>query len=504
MPFYSAEFKCRLKHVTTWEELYEEHRKRIAYGEDYIGIEPKQAEEQPDDRQFKRDNNDQIIYYDCIIKKGQTLARIENDIATIFKVAPWFKPNTDDKGNPIVIEKVLIDQFTKQKIKQKVIDTIYRIEIFVPNYQYVNYHENNKEDEEEDDKQTIHRMNKAWFICNSFIEDNDIHRWIFAREGFKEWEPEYKTNEHIHFYFESTLSFEEILEKLPGFHLDEVHVEKYEDREPYYRKRGNFYAYDDNEIILRQRFGRLKENQENILDIIRQYPPKITWEQFNRTIYYVYDQKGNHGKSWLVSHLHESGQALYVPSSIEKVETLEKTIASMAINEYEPHEIIAIDCPRSHRKITRELAIIIERTKDGLVCEPRYSAKIKNIAGRILVIFGNSFPDLNALSIDRWKIIDAETGYLIPSNEWQHYKEKEDRGNDSNTTIEEGINDTKTSRVQERQIADETATTQQSAETKIKTVRRTHDEIARGLTVEQAMEERISKGHTGYKRRKSP
>jgi len=70
---------------------------------------------------------------------------------------------------------------------------------------------------------------------------------------------------------------------------------------------------------------------------------------------------------------------------------------------------VIIDIPRSW-KWNEALYTAIETIKDGLVYDPRYSAKMRNIRGVKVLCMSNTMPRVSALSEDRWDIIKEEGG----------------------------------------------------------------------------------------------
>lgn len=217
---------------------------------------------------------------------------------------------------------------------------------------------------------------------------HDIHKWIYAKEtgqgGYKHWQ--------VRIY--ASCSFEELKSAFP-----EAHIEQSTEWGEYERKESNFVCSEDTSDILRCRYGKLRKNQSAILREVMQ--------QSDRSIHVVYDPNGNTGKSFLCRYLYERNIGFYVPPTVRTTQGIIQYVASG----YRGQRIIVIDIPRSS-KWTNELYEGIEAIKDGLVYDTRYSAKMRDIWGVKILCLTNSQPKLDALSLDRWIILN-ETGKRI-------------------------------------------------------------------------------------------
>lgn len=216
-----------------------------------------------------------------------------------------------------------------------------------------------------------------------FIKNHDIHKWIVAKEtgagGYEHWQIRLQT----------CASFEELKGAFP-----EAHIEESTEWSDYERKEGRYVCSEDNHFILSCRYGKFRENQNRII--------REVYRQSDRGITVVYDPKGNSGKSWLCRKLIDTGCGYYVPPTCRDTRGIIQFVASG----YRQQDIIIIDIPRSS-KWSNELYEAVETIKDGLVYDTRYSAKFRIIWGVKVLILTNTKPQLDALSKDRWKILDA-------------------------------------------------------------------------------------------------
>lgn len=246
--------------------------------------------------------------------------------------------------------------------------------------------------------------------------ENDVKKWIVAceegRGGYKHYQIRLKTSNPDFYGIEEKkvpVGFKEgriVYEKKKykvgwlAENIPEAHCEEAQDLWNYERKEHHYVSSEDTREILNIRYGHLRTNQEKILERLN--------EQSDREVTVVFDQLGNHGKSWMAIHLYETGRAMVVPRASTTAEKLSAYVCSA----YAGEPIIIIDIPRS-RKITGELYEAIEELKDGLVFDHRYSGHCRNIRGVKVLVTTNEKMDINALSKDRWKIIDTN-GEQLP------------------------------------------------------------------------------------------
>lgn len=223
-------------------------------------------------------------------------------------------------------------------------------------------------------------VNKA--LLKKFILDHDIHKWCIG----------YETGKTGYEHFQVRIQFGGQFDELKRF-FDDAHIEEGSDDWEYEKKGGYFVSNEDTTDVLRCRFGKLRPNQLRIL--------KLLSEQNDRGVLVWIDHTGGVGKSFLTRWLVERRRAYYVPPTIENA----KQIIQWVCSGYQGQPFIVIDIPRS-AKWSESLYTGIEAIKDGLIYDTRYSAKLRDIWGVKILVLTNSKPRLDALSKDRWTIIE--------------------------------------------------------------------------------------------------
>ncbi len=228
-----------------------------------------------------------------------------------------------------------------------------------------------------------------------YIRTFDVHKWVIGAEigasGYEHWQ------------IRMGMRFDKVDEARVSFGIywgdTNFHIEECSDNYEYECKEGTYIASWDTMEVRRQRFGCMRWYQMTTIERVR--------KSNDREIVVWYDPTGNVGKSWLAGHLYETGEAYYIPPYLKDVNSMIQTLASLAIEDKKrglpPRPLVVIDIPRSW-KWSEPLYTAIEAMKDGLIMEPRYSAKPINIRGIKVLVLTNTEPKLDKLSSDRWVI----------------------------------------------------------------------------------------------------
>jgi len=251
-------------------------------------------------------------------------------------------------------------------------------------------------------------------VCKilQYIWKNDIKKWIIGAEegrgGYKHWQIRMEARDDF-FYFEEVkipyidrrgivqCTKDKVKAGWIAQEIPEAHVEECSDTWDYETKEGRFIASWDTPEVRKLRFGKMRWHQECAVHLV-----ELTND---REVVVWYDPNGNSGKSWLCGHLYETGKAYYLPPTLTSVQSMLQTMASLAWEDRKagrpPRRYVIIDLPRSW-KWSKELYCAIETIKDGLIMDPRYSARPIDIRGVKVLVLTNEEPKLDHLSSDRW------------------------------------------------------------------------------------------------------
>lgn len=228
---------------------------------------------------------------------------------------------------------------------------------------------------------------KFWEIL---IDKFDIKRWVLAREkgkhGLDHWQIRIEASGGEE---QRNQIFEFCKKSYPS-----IHMEKSEKWSDYERKESHFWTSMDTWEVSKQRFAPLRKGQEQLL--------KAVYKENDRQIVVWYNPEGNVGKSWLIGALWERGIAHFVPVELSLSKMIQDVAAEYIINGW--RDIIVIDIPKTI-KWDNDLYTALERIKDGLIKDTRYSPHPINIRGVKILVTTNTLPSKNKLSADRLIII---------------------------------------------------------------------------------------------------
>lgn len=123
----------------------------------------------------------------------------------------------------------------------------------------------------------------------------------------------------------------------------------------------------------------------------------------NRTINYIYDNKGNLGKSTVASIAALKYGGIKLPPLNDFKEIMALLCNICFDRNIRDPKIILLDLPRAMRKEHLfSMYSAIESIKDGMLYDTRYHYKEWWIDSPQIWVFSNKLPDLDYLSIDRW------------------------------------------------------------------------------------------------------
>jgi len=130
--------------------------------------------------------------------------------------------------------------------------------------------------------------------------------------------------------------------------------------------------------------------QTSIVEMIEQEPD-------DRTINWFWETTGSIGKSALVRYLVINHNALLVAGKGADIKFL-------ICGQKQPPDIIIYDIPRTARSYVDYCAL--EEIKNGLFCSSKYESKMYVMNSPHIICFANFEPDVEALSKDRWNVIN--------------------------------------------------------------------------------------------------
>jgi hypothetical protein len=135
-------------------------------------------------------------------------------------------------------------------------------------------------------------------------------------------------------------------------------------------------------------------------------PFQLTWKhlienQNDREILWIYDPEGNAGKTFFCDYMVAKHNAF-------KCENNAKRDVMQSYNE---QKIVLIDLGRTEE--TTYNYNMIEKFKDGNIFKQKYESEILHIKGIKLGVFSNNLPDINALSLDRWRLLEIKENQMI-------------------------------------------------------------------------------------------
>lgn len=140
--------------------------------------------------------------------------------------------------------------------------------------------------------------------------------------------------------------------------------------------------------------AKFKDWQQKIINICESEPDP-------RKIYWIWESKGNTGKTFLSKYIAIKYKAIIAEG---KANDINNQVNTAIDNEIEP-KLVIIDIPRCIKKNNIEYATI-ERLKNGMLYSGKYEGGICFFEEPHIIIFSNDEPDYEQLSADRWEIID--------------------------------------------------------------------------------------------------
>lgn len=137
----------------------------------------------------------------------------------------------------------------------------------------------------------------------------------------------------------------------------------------------------------------------------------------DRTINLIYDPIGNNGKSTVASIAELKYGAIDLPPINDYKELIALMCNICKDQEIRDPKLVLMDMPRAVRKDQLYgLYSAIEQIKKGKLYDMRYHYKAWWIDPPQVWVFSNKLPDMEMLSMDRWKLWTIEDGQLKLAN----------------------------------------------------------------------------------------
>ncbi len=153
--------------------------------------------------------------------------------------------------------------------------------------------------------------------------------------------------------------------------------------------------------------------QEFILELIKHEPD-------DRTIHWFYDPVGSTGKSALSKHILIKNQDKAIEVSGKSHDIKHGIVQFLENNNL---EILLLDIPRTSEKYVSYEAI--ESVKNGKFFSGKYEGKMVLFDPPHIIIFSNFLPEIEKLSLDRWKIYEIKKNFDLEELNTQNLLNKD-------------------------------------------------------------------------------
>lgn len=127
----------------------------------------------------------------------------------------------------------------------------------------------------------------------------------------------------------------------------------------------------------------------------------------DRLVTWIYNRKGNIGKSTLVDVVHNKLPGVLVLSDTARTNDMALVLAEYCKRVGESPKILLFDLARS-RADNHSMYTFLEQVKNGHILSAKYKSMQLAIKPPHVIVFANFFPDLKGFSADRWNIIDIK------------------------------------------------------------------------------------------------
>lgn len=210
----------------------------------------------------------------------------------------------------------------------------------------------------------------------------------------------------VYLYFKNAISFNQLKLEFRTAHIEKAKSGRVNNFN-YCTKEGNYITNMDIKLDSKS-FNKMIKNecmkvykdviwknwQSMVLKIIDRKPHP-------RFVHWIYDKKGNSGKSFLVKYLCLTRENEIIIADGKKNDIFNQVKIHMEKNLVP--RIAILDVPRSCLKYVSYTAI--EKLKDGCIYSGKYEGGKCIFPSPHVFIFANEYPNTDELSSDRWKIL---------------------------------------------------------------------------------------------------
>lgn len=248
---------------------------------------------------------------------------------------------------------------------------------------------------------------EEYVSCLKFLED---YEYIVGKEVGKEGTP------HLQMYFEgkNQIDFSYVKKNFPRAHIEKASG-SYNKNFDYCSKEENYVTnmirkvakkndkIDRHVTLLELEYSNIiwKEWQQKVIDIVES-------EADTRKIHWFHEENGNCGKSFLAKYLLLKYDAIICSGKKDDVfnqvcKWLESHPASIG------PKLVLMDVPRCQEEKYISYQTL-ECLKNGMLYSGKYEGGVCAFKAPHIIVFANIFPDLSQLSMDRWHIVNIESG----------------------------------------------------------------------------------------------
>lgn len=195
--------------------------------------------------------------------------------------------------------------------------------------------------------------------------------------------------------------------------MPRAHIEKAKgndkDNYEYCSKDGDFESNMDEETTTQERIKKKllakydkvvwRPWQQKVIDILE-------GPRDSRTINWVYDPKGNSGKSFLTKYIALTKDCVIADGKKENVFNQLNEICNEQDTEV---TVVVLDIPRYCQQEYSLNYGMLEALKDGLIYSGKYKGGKVFLDEPHVIVFSNSEPEYERFTPDRWNVIHIET-----------------------------------------------------------------------------------------------